>query len=858
MQHLLFRGVHQRYVADLSDEHEPFLTSCVDDERREALMKTITNGLLASAAACLAVPTYSQSLAREFSFERLDEPTAVSIGPESMNARQTRFSTMQGTVGDGAGLSFARFGNEQLTEGSVAAREDEQQIRTAANEGGAEEGKRKRGIEEIIVTAQRREEHLQDVPMSITAMSSEELIRAGISNVQDLAWAVPGMMVSESGGGRQSIAIRGIFNHRGDSALTGMYLDELPVSAMLGGGTRLGGEGADLRTLDLQRIEVLKGPQGTLFGEGAAGGVIRFITKDPDLSAVGGEVSAKLYDTHDGGDSQEIEGIFNLPMAKNVFGIRIAAAYGNTSGWIDTPGGVPAAITPAGPAGPSSVGRENINDSEVKHARVKALFMPMPQLHIMALVEVHRNEGGGSNFVNRLPYKNSEYVPGFHPDSPTPYTDDYDMYNLTGRYDLGFAELLSSTSYIETDHVRALGYRTIPEEPAFLQIFLAADKLNATIFNQELRLTSATVGPFHWTVGAAYKDAERVFGTGPEGINTSALGGASTQIGANANLRDTTQSESLAAFSDVSYELSDRFEIGGGFRYFEDARKNFNASVPGVVPFSADFDKVTWRVVAKYKPSEDINVYANVGTGFRSGIFNGSVARAAGFPAGVGPEEVTSYEIGTKMSLLDRRVNFNAAAYFSEYDGLQSTINILHPNPAIGGTLQINSNAQFAEIKGIEADIRWAATEGLSLSVAGERTDTEIVRVVPSATPQPYGVGDPINLIPEYSLSMTVDYQFEWAYDLPGLFAMSFNRQGESHYAERASGLYLPGHRITSAPEKDFLNASIGGEWKGWQLTVFGRNLLDERDILSPYAGGIWTPQARPRTFGVVVRKGFQ
>lgn len=707
----------------------------------------------------------------------------------------------------------------------------------AADNADAADGRRQRSIEEVVVTAQRREERLQDVPMSITALSGDTLVSAGIGNAQDLAFAVPGLMVSESGGGRQAYAIRGIFNHRGDSALTGIYLDELPVSAMLGGAQNLGGEGADLRTLDLERVEVLKGPQGTLFGEGAAGGVVRFITKDPNLDAFEGKVAGKLYDTKDGGTSQEVESILNLPLAKEVFGVRLAASYGNTDGWIDQP----------------SNGREDINNSEFKHARVKALYAPTAQLRIKGLVELHRNEGDGANFVNQLPYESSSYVPGVHPEAPTPWTDDYDLYNLTASYDFSFAQLLSSTSYVKTDHVRALGQRTIPE-PSRFQLFHYADGLEAKIFNQELRLTSTAAGRFHWTAGAAYKDAERLIPTGPLGFDL--ILGSFVLNGLSRNEIHTTTSESWASFVDVSYELSDQFEVGGGLRYFEDTRRGFNAATPAIAPLSADSDKVTWRAILKYKPSDNVNLYTNIGTGFRSGVQNGTTAVAAGFPEGTGPEEITSYEIGAKMSLLDRRLALNAAAYFTEYDGLLSTINVFCAT-CPSGLLGVNSNAQFAEIKGVEVDMHWAATEQLTFSLAAERLDSEIVKLVPSATPQPYAVGDPVNMIPEYSVATTAEYRFNWSHDAPGFLLLSFNRQGESQYTDRASSLYLPSQRVVTAPEKSFLNASMGGEWAGWELSLFGRNLLDERAVITPYAGGLWTPQARPRTFGVVVAKSF-
>lgn len=718
-------------------------------------------------------------------------------------------------------------GDERRTEGERSLSSSEERAR----------GEVRLTLEEVVVTAQKREERTIDVPMSITAISGDKLTAAGISNAQQLSFAVPSMVISEIGPGRQMIAIRGIHGQRGSSSLTGVYLDELPLSGAQDG---LISSYADVRIIDLERVEVLKGPQGTLFGEGAAGGVIRFITKDPDLNSLGGKMSTEFYDTVDGGWSEEVTGIVNVPLAEDVFGIRVAAKYENVSGWIDEP----------------SIGRQDINDQEVKHVRVKALYMPTPEFQIKGMAEIHRNDGGGSNIVNQEPHDESNFLQAFDQFAPTNYTDDYDLYNLTATYDFGFASLLSSTSYAKLDGVQSftqlLGQAPVP----WLEVLDREYIHDQSITSQELRLTSATDTSFKWTLGAAYKDIKLIRGYGI-GEDLVLFGGAPFEVRAGglfAGTKETTKSESWAEFASASYQMG-RFEIGGGLRYFHDARESFSVSPagPNLGALTGDFNKLTFRTFVKFQASEDVNLYVSAGNGFRSGGFNAPVLVPLGAPASYGPEESIFYEAGTKMSLLDGRVRVDVAAFYGEFQDMQEASGLI--SPVNGLLVQFIDNSQDAELKGVEWDIGWLATDRLTLTLAGDRIDSEITRIDPANLAPSYGVGDPINTVPKYSLSVTADYRFQWFDAAPGSFLLSFNSKGKSYFSRRD----LPGVILaaqTVAPVKDFLNASIGGEWNGWEVSVFGRNILDERDILNPTESG-WTAQARPRTFGIGISKEF-
>jgi iron complex outermembrane recepter protein len=695
---------------------------------------------------------------------------------------------------------------------------------------------RSQNLEEVIVTAQKRAERVIDVPMSITALSGDALTAAQITNVRDLSYSVPSMAVFETGPGHQSISIRGVASSRGTSSLTGVYLDEMPVSGLQ---DDFFPAYADLRVIDLDRVEVLKGPQGTLFGEGAAGGVVRYLTRDPDLQHVGGELSTSFYNTADGDWSGEVGGVFNLPLVDDVFGIRVAAKYESLSGWIDQP----------------SIGKEDINDSETKHVRVKALYAPSDNLRIRALAEIHRNDGGGSNIVNVEPHDSSNFLQAFDRSAPTDFWDRYDMFNLAVTYNFGSVELLSSSSYGESDAEQSFTQLVDSQPSPALEVLIRDYPNSSKTVSQEVRLASVGQGALSWTIGANYKDAELEAGFGPHGADGILLGNTPTPIllpGFFAGIRPTWTSTSWAGFADASYTFLGRIELGGGVRYFNDDRESYDVSVTPRTVQSATFSKTTYRAYAKYVLSPNANIYATVGTGFRSGGFNSPAVVAGGAPLKILPETTMLYELGAKAALLNGRLRLDVAAFRTEYQDMMASR--LSTSPVTGLPVQYTANGQDAEVNGVELSANWAATDNLTLSLAGDVTDAEITEVDQSVQVRPVNVGDPIG-VPEYSLSGAIDYSFEWFGAEGGLLRLAVSRKGKQEIVGRDNPFALPYTELAS-PEVTFVEASIGGEWSGWKWSLFGNNLLDEDNLLYPSFTG-FSSQARPRTFGIAMSRTF-
>lgn len=290
-------------------------------------------------------------------------------------------------------------------------------------------------------------------------------------------------------------------------------------------------------------------------------------------------------------------------------------------------------------------------------------------------------------------------------------------------------------------------------------------------------------------------------------------------------------------------------------RYFRDERESFDAADVASTFLDGTFDALTYRAYASFAATDNVNLYVNVGDGYRSGGFNNPAYVAVGAPATFEPESVMSYEAGLKAILFDRRVSFDTALFYSKYQDMQDdTILIIDrgvPGPseddvAIGYT----TNGQRGKLKGVEWDISWRATEELSLGLSGDVIDTEITRVTSGS---PYDVGDPINFVPEYKLNASANYSFNWGASIPGFFRLDVSRQGKSIQTLRRA-LADPPQGI--APAVDFLNASLGANYNGWEVALFGRNLTDEDGIIRAAVTG-QAAQARPRTVGITIGKRF-
>ncbi len=686
-----------------------------------------------------------------------------------------------------------------------------------------------RQLDEIIVTAQKREQNIMDVPIAIAALGGEELEARGIENLEDLSFAVPGLLVADSGSISRRISIRGIGNVFGSSSLVGLYIDDASVAA-------LSGQQLDVRAYDLQRIEVLKGPQGTLYGEGSVGGTVRFITEDPSLDDVGGRLDLDTSFTKGGDPSYSLKGAIDIPIIQDELALRIVGQYVNDGGWIDQP----------------ERSKEDINESNLTNLRAKLLWQPNDELQLKAMVITHRNEMDGQTMGVD---ENSDYYQAAFsgddlllldnpvlPSTTTPATDDdYDLYNLTVSYDLGAATLLSSTSYLDVDtQTRNYSYQCCfagNTVGGLWDVYAPERNAEAQVMTQEVRLSANDDSVWYWSAGVFYRDAEAI----PESFPTPALfgvpGGTSGTDLFPFTSHGEENSQSWAVFGEVSRQLSDQLEVGVGIRYYEDDRE-FRSSTTG--PFQQDtFDSVNPKLFASYAINDDINLYANIAKGFRSGGFNG-----AGEPP-FEPEEVISYEVGSKAVLLDGALSAEIALYQSSYEDYQ----IVGVIPQLG--LNITSNAGEATIQGIDLSLAWRLHEDFELGFNGNYLDTEFDTI--NATTTSHNVGDPLDLVPRHGFTLWSKLDFIWFDSSEGFARIDYNQQGKSYYRNRS----FSDDYVSTSDVVDLMNARIGWVQDQWSVELYAENILDDNGYTAPFVIEKTAARSQPRTFGLSLAINF-
>jgi outer membrane receptor protein involved in Fe transport len=665
-------------------------------------------------------------------------------------------------------------------------------------------------VEEVIVTAQKRAQRLVEVPVAITAMSGEEVQQKGLTNIQDIAFAVPGMALREDGPGSYQIFMRGLSNQYGSDALVGVYLDEAPLSLT-------GFDQLDSRPIDLERVEVLKGPQGTLFGQGTVAGAVRYITKSPDLSGFGGSLEAQ-ESFISGGDSHEVlTGVLNAPIVQDKFGIRIVAHAEEGGGWQDQP----------------EAGIEDGNNQDLRMVRTKALWKLTDALSVQAMAVIHRNEselGLGYEEPGRTVTVGVDRARRL-----VPKKFEYDLYNLDVKYDLGFGELLSSSTYIDHDHRYPFSYIGGPET-VYGGLLEGTDARRTTAhqFTQEIRLTSSGEGAFNYTVGGFYRELGKTLTSTYDSLFDGTLF-------SDLQYLETNDYESFAVFGDASMRFAERWEVGAGVRYFRDDQSTSD----GLTGERDSFDSVDPRVYGSVKVTSDIIIYASIGSGFRSGGFN------RGDLPNYEPETLISYEVGSKGVIADGKFSYEVAAFHSDYKDMLRRGLVF--NPATGATDQLVSNIGKAEVNGVEAGLTWHPLRQLTLNTtATYYLDSEITRInALNATNLP---GDPIDYVPEFSYTLGGVYDFDWSATLPGYVRVDYS------YRDKVSYIDLSSFPLENTPQYSddiaLLGARLGMTIGPASVELFGTNLTNENKWIDPYHAWNNANRTRPREIGVKV--GYQ
>lgn len=696
-----------------------------------------------------------------------------------------------------------------------------------------------RVLEEIIVTATRREANLQSVPLSVYVVTEEALARLGATSFVDYGRTVPGLTFTDFGIAREKQTIRGVST--GTAAeinpTTAMYLDEV---SMTNAGGHIGAYNPDPMLIDIERIEVLRGPQGTLFGAGAMGGAIRIITHQPDLEQAEGFVGATLSSISSGGPGYELNGMFNVPLDDGRAAIRAVAYYRDNDGFIDN----------------LTTGLNNVNNNEVTGGRLSGTILLSDRVSLTGRIIYQDRRSNASSFED--------------PDDPArtqnrikePSRDEWTNYNLVVNADFDWGTLVSSTSYLDRAIAADIDVR------AFLTTFfgidiplIASNRDKIKEFVQEVRIFSKGGERFGWLAGVFYQDQDEHFDQNFPAPGFDALtGGLATIFGAPDDLfvaRPLSTLEQIAVYGEVSYKLAERLDIVAGMRWF-DIDRNYNADSVGlfvggrlIESDTAHETDVTPKFSLSFAASEDLTIYGTAAKGFRSGGVNptdlsGSAEcqmdladlGLAAFPTEYDSDSLWSYELGAKSRFQSGRLQLNAAVYHIDWSDIQTS-------KLLSCGVSFIENAGKAVSDGIELEAISRPTDNVDISVGASYNVAELEDDVPNIG----GIaGDPIPGVPRFAANLGASYYFS-AFSGREAFVHGDYQHVGSSYSEydRAIRVKLPGY--------DLMNVRIGINTENWSTAIFINNIFDERGILTdindPILGGHFVTATRPRTVGI-------
>ena len=679
-------------------------------------------------------------------------------------------------------------------------------------------------LEEVIVTATKRDMPIHDVPFSVTALSGDYLLAIDAVSFTDFTRQVPGLNLSSPGrAGQKAVNIRGITplgNGDNEFATVGFYIDDTPISDA--------GSIPDFALFDVNRVEVLRGPQGTLFGEGSLGGTIRIVSNKPDPAHFAGKGDASISHTRKGSMNYRFTGMLNMPIIDDELAVRLVGGYIDDGGFIDN----------------LTTGSSDVNDSDSRYVRAALGYTPNEKLNIQASFTYQATDGGEAahDQTNTPDLTFTRAIDG-------DYSDDTSLANLTIDYDFGSARFTSATSYFDRDFSRTFDdpYTAAAASALFgftVPSVIFVDGGPTHTFTQEFRLASTHDGPLTWLLGLYYRDRDHKI----EAPVTIPLVGDLLVFDLNQNLTRKHK----AIFGEITYDITSKLHLTGGFRVFKEKITGnttvFQLGLPTIVlsPKNDESDAV-YKGSVSYDLSENVMTYFTYSEGFRPGGLNVRLF-APTIPATYASDSVKNYEIGAKTTWLDNRITANAAIYRIDWSDVQLA-------DFSGGPANFTTNAGKARIDGGELEVNASLLEGLMLGANFGYADTEFKNAVISSFTgaQLTSAGEPLPFAPKTSYNLFLDYTFPLGFgNLSG-----YSRVDYAYVDKRRTDLGLTG-TTSSIDGFGTLDLRAGVRKDNWSVTLFLTNATDKRGALNltdPIYIGVYRNQ--PRTFGLSMQAYF-
>jgi len=749
-------------------------------------------------------------------------------------------------------------------------------------------------LTDIVVTANRSgAESLQDVPIAVAVVNVAQITQSGQGNLVDLAKFTPSLSITEGGPGFNKFNMRGLStggyasSDTSDRTLVAVYLDDTPISVQ--------GQTPDLKVYDLERVEVLRGPQGTLYGAGSMAGTIRFVTAKPDLNDFFGSAEIGAATTQHGEASYNARAMLNLPIVSDTLAVRANFYVGREGGFIDNIG---------------LVNKENANRNATYQGRIAARWQPTDGITFDASFTYERSRAGGLNaaFDGLEPYT-------ILTNGPEGTDDRFRLYTASGDYDVGFANLIVSGAYTD----RAIGFDasvepqiayffvdysggTLPVSSTTYPLFTAPSSYSQDIarllpkelyqidqkikdYQGEVRLVSKPGGPFAWTVGAFYEKQKRrlvqdiptpgfdklsymnYFATGPfntpDGLYDSQLVDGAFQKDDIYSGLQTIDEHQFALYADGTWHATDKLDLTAGLRYFNFQEDYFlySGGVYGVInntPLTLNArlksNGVNPRANVSYHATDDLMFYAEVAKGFRYGGGNQPVPLQNPFPATggtlaqqctrqldsygydsapftFGPDKLWNYTIGQKAKLADGRVTLNASAYYIDWTDVQTRLRL-------DCSYFFTDNEGSITSKGLELETMIKASPEITFSLSGSYNDSKANGDIPTVGAFD---GDRTPYYPQWTAAFGAFYDRSIGSGAVHVqagyqFQSSQNTTFNNSTTTLVNGVLTrtgPSALFAVIPESHNLSASIAYEIGNMELGLYGNNLANGVDVVN-------------------------
>lgn len=653
-------------------------------------------------------------------------------------------------------------------------------------------------IEEITVTSRKREESLQEIPDSITVFTGMQLETANVETMRNFIDLTPNMIIRETFRSNESfLTMRGIASAQG----------ALPPVAIVIDGVQVGSNdfmNQDL--LDIERIEVLRGPQGALYGQGAIAGAINIVTRAPS-----NDLEAFASASYGNANTYRVAGSVSGPIVEDRLFARVSGYFKDTDGLIRNAAGT------------------RISFGEEYSMRGRLIYQGE---RLSAALRASYTKSDGSCCLQDTIRRDSTGVPIDVDDVTNPGATS----NVIGEEETRFVDVSLKLDYeFDAFTVTSItGWADVREEIYADLDYTAAPiqvqdiPFTSEVFNQELRVTSTGDTAFRWIFGGFYQDRNEVLDV--KLLDDSVPAPKPVAFG----FLQEKNSELWALFGQVNYDVTDKLELTAALRYDRDKQDSNNTSLP--VPFAeATFDQLQPKLQASYKMTDDVMAYVTWSKGFRTGGFSQN--------SQFDNEVATNYEAGIKATMLDGRMTVNASAFYIDYANQQLSFVILDPNDATN-TLRGVLNIPATDINGLELEIAARPMDGLDVNVGVGIADTSIVSVdqsSPFASPEAIGKTSP--LAPPFTFNAGFTYTHPVASDMNLLFHGNYRRRG---------GFYFDLNNTIKTGTKDFLGGKIAIEGDNWSAGIFGRNLTNTRHATNvSITGADLRVPNQPRSYGV-------